>query len=68
MELCGGGDLLDRIQSQPQGCYSERAAAELIRRIIGVVDGCHSLGVVHGNLKPESLLFDSNDEDAALNY
>ncbi|CAN6374349.1 unnamed protein product [Urochloa humidicola] len=65
MELCAGWDLLDRIISK-QGHYSERTAAQLIRKIIGIVDGCHSLGVMHGNLKPENLLFDSNDEDAAI--
>jgi len=65
MELCAGGDLLDRIVSK-QGHYSERGAAQLIRKVIGVVDGCHSLGVVHGNLKPEDLWFASSAEDAAL--
>ncbi|CAO2147902.1 unnamed protein product, partial [Urochloa humidicola] len=66
MELCAGGDLLDRIVSK-QGGHSERAAAELIRKIVGVVDGCHSLGVVHGDLKPENILFAGNAaEDATL--
>jgi len=65
MELCAGGNLLDHIVSK-QGHYSERGAAQLIRKVIGVVDGCHSLGVVHGNLKPEGLWFASSAEDAAL--
>jgi len=65
MELCAGGNLLDHIVSK-QGHYSERGAAQLIRKVIGVVDGCHSLGVVHGNLKPEDLWFASSAEDAAL--
>ena len=66
MELCTGGDLLDRIVSK-QGHYSERGAAQLIRKVVWVVDGCHSLGVVHGNLKPDNLWFASSGEDAALN-
>lgn len=66
MELCADGDLLDRILSKPQGRYSERGAAQLVRKIVGIVDGCQSLGVIHRNLKPENLLFDSNAEGATL--
>ncbi|VVA35761.1 PREDICTED: calcium-dependent [Prunus dulcis] len=32
----------------------------------GVVEACHSLGVMHRDLKPENFLFDSEEEDAAL--
>ncbi|KAE8790898.1 calcium-dependent protein kinase SK5-like [Hordeum vulgare] len=48
MELCAGGELFDRIVAK--GHYSERAAAQLIRTIVGVVEGCHSLGVMHRDL------------------
>ncbi|XAR55635.1 Non-specific serine/threonine protein kinase, partial [Bertholletia excelsa] len=64
MELCAGGELFDRIVQK--GHYSERQAAQLIKTIVGVVEGCHSLGVMHRDLKPENFLFDSPDEDAKL--
>ncbi|THU53410.1 hypothetical protein C4D60_Mb10t14110 [Musa balbisiana] len=64
MELCAGGELFDRIIQK--GHYSERKAAQLIKTIVGVVEGCHSLGVMHRDLKPENFLFASQDEDAAL--
>ena len=64
MELCAGGELFDRIIER--GHYSERQAAYLIKVIVGVVQGCHSLGVMHRDLKPENFLFDSNEEDAKL--
>ncbi|VAI14851.1 unnamed protein product [Triticum turgidum subsp. durum] len=64
MELCAGGELFDRIVAK--GHYSERAAAQLIRTIVGVVEGCHSLGVMHRDLKPENFLFASTAEDAPL--
>uniref|UniRef100_A0A0E0MCX9 non-specific serine/threonine protein kinase n=1 Tax=Oryza punctata TaxID=4537 RepID=A0A0E0MCX9_ORYPU len=64
MELCAGGELFDRIVAK--GHYSERAAAQLIRTIVGVVEGCHSLGVMHRDLKPENFLFASAAEDAPL--
>lgn len=64
MELCAGGELFDRIVQK--GHYSERKAAGLIKTIVGVVEACHSLGVMHRDLKPENFLFDSADEDAKL--
>ncbi|WOG81915.1 hypothetical protein DCAR_0101071 [Daucus carota subsp. sativus] len=64
MELCKGGELFDRIVQK--GHYSEKKAVELMKTIVGVVEGCHALGVMHRDLKPENFLFDSPDEDAKL--
>ncbi|CAN6203081.1 unnamed protein product [Urochloa humidicola] len=64
MELCAGGELFDRIIQR--GHYSEKAAAQLARVIIGVVEACHSLGVMHRDLKPENFLFVNQKEDAPL--
>ena len=64
MELCAGGELFDRIVQK--GHYSEREAAKLIKTIVGVVEACHSLGVMHRDLKPENFLFSTTHEDAAL--
>ncbi|KAE8684407.1 Calcium-dependent protein kinase 4 [Hibiscus syriacus] len=64
MELCAGGELFDRIVAK--GHYSEREAAKLLKTIVGVVEACHSLGVMHRDLKPENFLFDSPGDDAVL--
>ncbi|KAG6388830.1 hypothetical protein SASPL_150266 [Salvia splendens] len=64
MELCKGGELFDRIVQK--GHYSEKKAALLMKTIVGVVESCHSLGVMHRDLKPENFLFDTPDEDAKL--
>lgn len=64
MELCAGGELFDRIVQK--GHYSEKEAAKLIKTIVGVVEVCHSLGVMHRDLKPENFLFDSPADDAKM--
>ncbi|KAG5070255.1 hypothetical protein JHK85_002632 [Glycine max] len=64
MELCGGGELFDRIIAK--GHYSERAAADLCRQIVTVVHDCHTMGVMHRDLKPENFLFLSKDENSPL--
>jgi calcium-dependent protein kinase len=64
MELCAGGELFDRIVQKGQ--YSEREAVKLIKTIVGVVEACHSLGVMHRDLKPENFLFDTPADDAKL--
>lgn len=64
MELCAGGELFDRITQR--GHYTERKAAKLTRTIVGVVEACHSLGVMHRDLKPENFLFVNQQEDSLL--
>ncbi|CAI0553733.1 unnamed protein product [Linum tenue] len=65
MELCEGGELLDRILSRG-GKYSEEDAKTVMIQILNVVAFCHLQGVVHRDLKPENFLFTSKDEDSQL--
>ncbi|CAA0827506.1 CDPK-related kinase 1 [Striga hermonthica] len=65
MELCKGGELLDRILSRG-GKYSEEDAKIVIVQILNVVAYCHLQGVVHRDLKPENFLFTTKDEHSPL--
>lgn len=65
MELCEGGELLDRILSRG-GRYTEEDAKLIIVQVLSVVAFCHLQGVVHRDLKPENFLFTSRSEDADM--
>lgn len=65
MELCKGGELLDRILSRG-GKYSEEDAKVVMVQILSVVAYCHLQGVVHRDLKPENFLFTSKDDNSQL--
>ncbi|CAN6300282.1 unnamed protein product [Urochloa humidicola] len=57
MELCEGGE---------QGNYSEQKAAQMMRIIVGIIENCHSLGVMHRDLKPENFLLQDKDDDLSI--
>ncbi|KAF7828749.1 CDPK-related kinase 5-like [Senna tora] len=65
MELCEGGELLDRILSRG-GKYTEDDAKAVMIQILNVVAFCHLQGVVHRDLKPENFLFTSKDDNSEL--
>lgn len=65
MELCKGGELLDKILSRG-GKYSEEDAKIIMVQILSVVAYCHLQGVVHRDLKPENFLFSTKEENSPL--
>ncbi|KAI3699369.1 hypothetical protein L2E82_43630 [Cichorium intybus] len=66
MELCKGGELLDRILSKKEGRYTEKDAAIVVRQMLKVAAECHLHGLVHRDMKPENFLFKSPNEDSHL--
>ncbi|KAL4361048.1 hypothetical protein GQ457_04G021150 [Hibiscus cannabinus] len=66
MELCEGGELLDRILAKKDSRYSEKDAAIVVRQMLKVAAECHLHGLVHRDMKPENFLFKSTKEDSLL--
>ncbi|KAK6922602.1 EF-hand domain [Dillenia turbinata] len=66
MELCEGGELLDRILAKKDSRYSEKDAAIVVRQMLKVAAECHLHGLVHRDMKPENFLFKSAKENSPL--
>uniref|UniRef100_A0A5B6ZR43 non-specific serine/threonine protein kinase n=1 Tax=Davidia involucrata TaxID=16924 RepID=A0A5B6ZR43_DAVIN len=66
MELCEGGELLDRILAKKDSRYTEKDAAIVVRQMLKVAAECHLHGLVHRDMKPENFLFKSPKEDSPL--
>ncbi|OAY76929.1 calcium-dependent protein kinase 18-like [Ananas comosus] len=66
MELCEGGELLDRILAKKNSRYSEKDAAVVVRQMLKVAAECHLHGLVHRDMKPENFLLKSTKEDSPL--
>lgn len=58
MRWMSGGTLADRIKDGP---ISLRACARALTRIADAIDAAHAIDLVHRDVKPANILFDSED-------
>ena len=56
MSYMPGGSLADRLLRGPM---APQQAAEVLRRVAGALDAAHQKGIVHRDVKPANILFDS---------
>lgn len=59
MKLVEGGTLADRIA---QGPLPPGEVAAILTQIAGALDYAHARGVIHRDIKPQNILFDSNGD------
>ncbi|XP_015197306.1 hormonally up-regulated neu tumor-associated kinase homolog A [Lepisosteus oculatus] len=66
MELCRGGNLMDRIYEKKK--LEEREAQKYVRQLVTAVEHLHRAGVVHRDLKIENLLLDEDDNIKLIDF
>lgn len=64
MPLLTGGDVYEHIIRR--GHFTEHDSALLVRDIVGALHAMHAHGVLHLNITPENLLFDSPAADGRI--
>merc|ERR1711904_370081 len=65
MELCEGGELLDKIVGLKGGGLSEKAVAKVMRQVAEAVYYMHQQLICHRDLKPENFLLVQDVADVA---
>ncbi|XP_034966601.2 hormonally up-regulated neu tumor-associated kinase-like [Zootoca vivipara] len=66
MELCLGGDLMDRICEKKK--LEEREVKKYTRQIMSAVEHLHHHGIVHRDLKIENFLLDENNNIRIVDF
>ncbi|KAL9410859.1 hypothetical protein AB3S75_044604 [Citrus x aurantiifolia] len=59
LELCDSQDLYHRIIDK--GVFSESESKPIVKRLVQAISHMHKAGVVHRDLKPDNILFSSED-------
>ena len=55
MELCEGGELIDKIVESES--LAESDVANYMKQIIYGLKHCHDKGILHRDIKPENIMF-----------
>jgi len=66
LELCTGGEMLDRLNSQKGYHYTERIACDYVKIMVNAVRYIHEHNITHRDLKLENFLLQDRTDEAEL--
>jgi calcium-dependent protein kinase len=67
MELCPGGELLNRVMKKGHR-VSEEQASTWFRYLMKALQHCHSQNIIHRDIKPENIMFSEADQPKLIDF
>jgi len=64
MELCRGEDLCALVEQH--GALSSNSVKRVMKQLLSAVAHCHTLGIIHRDVKPENIMLTGSDESVKL--
>jgi calcium-dependent protein kinase len=67
MELCPGGELMDKLSERSEP-FTELEAALLLEKLLKAIIHCNSVNIVHRDIKPENIMYDNGGEVKLIDF
>lgn len=67
MELCNGGELIDKLSEQKKSCY-EHEAASIMEKLLRAIIHCHTQNICHRDIKPENIMYGADGEVKLIDF
>lgn len=61
MELCTGGELIEKLTCAKNNHLSEKICAEYMVKLFKALNHCHAQDIIHRDIKPENIMFGADN-------
>jgi len=65
-EFCAGGEMLDWIVNKKTDELRTEDVSRIAYELLDSIDYCHSLGIMHRDIKPQNIMFKTLEDNASL--